>query len=158
MTKGGSVKKQEKRKRRFPIIWLTGQSGAGKTTLAEIVAAKIGAVVLDGDEMRASISLGATMSRDDRVEHNHRVARLAYVLAKRAPVVVAVIAPYSVLRKQIEKIAHPIWVYVRRTIPVTEKRPYEAPKKYEVLADTDAYSPDENAAKVLAYLKEQKCL
>jgi len=137
-----------------PIVWLTGQSNAGKTTLAEAIAPRMGAVVLDGDEMRESISLGATMSKEDRVAHNHRVARLAKVLAKRTPVVVAVIAPYDALRKEIERIARPTWVYVKRKLPVTKDRPYEAPKNYGVLADSDKFSPDENASKVLDYLME----
>ena len=136
-----------------PIIWLTGQSGAGKTTLGEIVSARIGAVFLDGDEMRESISLGATMSREDRIEHNHRVARLARVLSQRMPVVVAVIAPYAALRREIDLLAQPLWVYVKRELPVTEDRPYEEPETPDFIADSDAASPQENAEALLEFVR-----
>jgi adenylylsulfate kinase-like enzyme len=144
-----------KKKKAYPIIWLTGQSNAGKTTLADVLAEKLGAVVLDGDEMRASISTDMSMSKEDRIEHNHRVARLAKVLSKRVRVIVAVIAPFESLRAKIHTIAKPIWVYVKRELPVTEKKPYEAPKKYDVLADSDACTPKENAEAVLKHLKKK---
>lgn len=95
-----------------PIIWLCGQSGAGKTTLAKALAPLLGAVILDGDEMRGSISLGSSFDREGREEHNLRVARLAVVLAKQQPVIVAVIAPFEATRKKIADIAAPIWVHV----------------------------------------------
>src|SRR3990167_4308420 len=81
-----------------PIVWLTGQSGAGKTTLARDLQEKLGAVVLDGDEMRKSISEGLGFSKDDRETHNLRVARLAKVLSKKSIVVVSVIAPFRKTR------------------------------------------------------------
>lgn len=142
----------------YPIIWLTGQSNAGKTTLANELAPKLGAVVLDGDEMRASISTDMTMSADDRMTHNYRVARLAKVLAKRTPVIVAVIAPFKEVRAKIDAQIKPVWVYVQRSLPVTKEKPYEAPKKYDVLADSDAFSPDENADKVMDYLLKKNLL
>ena len=73
------------------IIWLTGESGAGKTTLAKRLQEDWPCIILDGNEMRASISEGAGFSTDDRAEHNFRVARLARVLSKQMNVVVAVI-------------------------------------------------------------------
>jgi cytidyltransferase-like protein len=152
------TKTREKNMPMHPIIWLTGQSTAGKTTLGETLATKLGGVVLDGDEMRASISTDMTMSKEDRVLHNHRVARLAKVLSKRTPVVIAVIAPFEKLRAQVDAIIRPVWVYVKRKVPVTKERPYEAPKKYDVLADSDLFSPDENAEKVMDYLLKKNLL
>lgn len=76
-----------------PIVWLTGQSESGKTTLAGAIKTLFGeAVILDGDEMRESISAEG-FSREDRDAHNLRVARLAQVLSKQSLVIVSVIAP-----------------------------------------------------------------
>ena len=49
---------------RHDIVWLTGGSGAGKTTLANLLQAEMTCVVLDGDEMRASISPGKVKRAD----------------------------------------------------------------------------------------------
>lgn len=73
-----------------PIVWLTGLSGSGKTTLAGAIKTLFGeAVILDGDEMRESISAEG-FSREDRHAHNLRVARLAQVLSKQSLVIVSV--------------------------------------------------------------------
>ena len=56
------------------IVWLTGPSGAGKTTTAERFSFfNLGWIILDGDEMRESISLDAGFSRKDRTDHNWQV-------------------------------------------------------------------------------------
>jgi adenylylsulfate kinase-like enzyme len=145
---------------KHPIIWLTGQSNAGKSTLAELLHQRLGAIVLDGNEMRSSISLGAGMSDEDRIEHNLRVARLAAVLAERHIVVVSVIAPFQSLRDRIHELALPVWVYVKREFVKNPDKPYdrpasyEPPERYDVLADSDLYRPEENAERVLAFLSQ----
>ena len=52
-------------------LWLTGLSGAGKTTIADAVAQQLRAAgreveVLDGDELRRGLSAGLGFSREDR--------------------------------------------------------------------------------------------
>jgi len=78
---------------RFPVVWLTGNTGAGKTTLAfgvrdyfnektqidSPLARRI--IILDGDEMRATVSVDEGLSPEDRRRHNLRVARLAHLLS-----------------------------------------------------------------------------
>ncbi|MDO8493147.1 MAG: adenylyl-sulfate kinase [bacterium] len=119
------------------IIWLTGQSGAGKTTFAKMIGSMIDCIILDGDEMRESISLGAGFSKKDRKEHNLRVARLAKVLSKQTNVVVAVIAPMEKVRREISDICDPIWIYVRRTLPTRKGHFYEEPKRPHYCIDGD---------------------
>ena len=58
-------------------------NGRGKTTLANAIQRKMETIVLDGDEMRQSISLGLGFTKNDRDRHNLRVARLAKVLSKK---------------------------------------------------------------------------
>lgn len=137
------------------IIWLTGQSGAGKTTLARTLAPMIGAVVLDGDEMRESISMNAGFSKEERDANNFRIARLASVLARRTPVIVSVIAPFEQTRKEISKMVAPLWVHIDRDLPVTKDKPYEPPALADItIMVTDDTDPKKNAAYIHTQLKK----
>jgi adenylylsulfate kinase-like enzyme len=121
------------------VVWLTGNAGAGKTTLARFLKEEFSgrAVVLDGNEMRTSISTDCGFSPEDRREHNLRVARLADILAHQGfLVVVAVIAPFARVRKEIDAICRPLWVYVKRDGSTSPDHPYEPPPKPDLLIDT----------------------
>jgi adenylylsulfate kinase-like enzyme len=133
------------------IYWLTGTSGAGKTTIAKHLQKELDCIILDGDEMRASISLGAGFSREDRKEHNYRVARLAKILAKQKTVLVAVIAPMKEVRKEIDKICNPIWVYIKRTLPEREGHFYESSEEYFTL-DHDKLNIEQSCNKLKQFM------
>jgi len=129
------------------IIWLTGNSGAGKTTTAYNFLKIKDCVILDGDEMRDSISLDTGFSKEEREEHNLRVARLANVLSRQGQlVIVSVIAPFRDTRKKIEKIIPKVhWVYIKRKLKKDEQRPYEIPKDVDLIIDTDKHPEDKCA-------------
>ena len=141
----------------YPVVWLTGQSGSGKTTLAGAIKARSNnVVILDGDDMRESIS-GEGFSAEDRHAHNLRVARLAQVLSRQSPVVVSVIAPFRQTRSEIDHIISPLWVLCHRSEQKSGAEfPYELPNSDEIdlQADGDQGSPDENAAKVIEAMKQ----
>ena len=118
------------------ITWFTGNSGAGKTT----IASKRHGILLDGDELRA-VWPGLGLDRESRWEQNRRVARLAALLgAQGYDVNVAVIAPYRELRKELDEIANINWVYVRGGRQPSAEYPYEPP------LPEDGYSIIEGAA------------
>lgn len=108
------------------VVWITGQSGAGKTTLAKKFAEATNGIMLDGDEMRASISEEG-FSHKEREKHNLRVAKLAKELSRQRHVVVSVIAPFEETRRKITSICDPFWVYLPRNCEATKDRPYEPP-------------------------------
>jgi len=139
----------------FPIIWLTGQSGSGKSTLARALEREIKGVLLDGDEMRQSISLNAGFSQEDREEHNLRVARLAAILSRKRPVVVSVIAPFVKTRSEIDNLISPVWVYLKRKFPKDENRPYEPPKNADLVIDIDKRKTSQNIEILLSFIKNK---
>lgn len=135
---------------RFPILWLTGNSGAGKTTLAKGIRDRFHEgrgsgtaldgriIVLDGDDMRATISPEEGWSPEDRRRHNLRVARLARLLQEQGfCVVVSVIAPFAAVRAEIDSICGPLWIYVRRRNLDSADRPYEPPERPALIVDND---------------------
>ncbi len=93
------------------ITWITGNSGAGKTTLAKKIIAADGGVLLDGDAMRECWKLG--FSKEDRIENNLRIARIARVLSKQGVnVIVATICPYRSLRAQVKELTDCRFIYL----------------------------------------------
>jgi hypothetical protein len=141
------------------LFGLPGRAAAARTTLAVAIRALVrDAVILDGDDMRESIS-AESFSQEDRHAHNLRVARLAQVLSKQSSVIVSVIATFAETRRQINTITSPVWVLCRRFEQKEGAQfPYELPDtdEIEVLADGDACSPPENAFKIIEAIQRRR--
>lgn len=117
------------------IIWLTGNTGAGKTAIAYLLKERMNAIVLDGDELRASISTDLSFSPEDRDQHNMRVARLAKILnAQGNNVVISVIAPFQATRDKINEVINPFWIYVKGGATGADN-PYEVPTNPDLVID-----------------------
>src|SRR3989440_1452529 len=86
--------------RRGFTLWFTGLSGAGKTTIAELVRPELerrGLLVewLDGDEVREHLSKGLGFSKEDRDTNIDRIGWVASRLARRgAAGIVFALSPY----------------------------------------------------------------
>ena len=87
------------------VVWFTGLSAAGKTTVANIVEAELeqrGLVVdhLDGDIVRTHLSKGLGFSKDDRDANIHRIGWVASRVSwAGAAVIVSAISPYEEARR-----------------------------------------------------------
>jgi adenylylsulfate kinase-like enzyme len=139
------------------VIWLTGESGAGKSAVANELRNTWfpEAIVLDGDEMRNSISLDLRedFTRDGRTEHNLRVARLARELSRQTMVIVAVIAPINMVREEISNVCSPTWIYIERDLPEREGHFYEVPSGC-FLVNHDKLTVEESADAIERHLRE----
>src|SRR5512132_1527707 len=87
-------------------LWFTGLSGAGKTTIAELVRPELerrGRLVewLDGDEVREHLSKGLGFSKEDRDTNIDRIGWVASRLTRHgAAVIVSAISPYREARQK----------------------------------------------------------
>ncbi len=83
------------------VLWLTGLSAAGKTTVAagalrQLFSLGMHAHLLDGDVLRNGLSADLGFSREDRSEHVRRTAEVARLMAQDGAVVlVALMSPYA---------------------------------------------------------------
>jgi adenylyl-sulfate kinase len=89
------------------LVWLTGFSGAGKSTIAETALRELQArgrlgYVLDGDRVRKGLCSDLGFSRDDRAENVRRIAEAGLLMADAGVVVLAaVIAPFRLDRDRV---------------------------------------------------------
>jgi adenylyl-sulfate kinase len=92
------------------ILWFTGLSGGGKSTLANAVGARVGTVcpieILDGDEVRTHLSKGLGFTKDDRDVNVRRIGFVARLLARHGVfVITAAISPYADTRNEMRQLA-----------------------------------------------------
>ena len=114
-------------------VWLTGLSGAGKTTLAqrivnELKASDMKVELLDGDEVRTNLSQGLGFSKEDRDTNIRRIGYVSRLLSRNGVgVIVAAISPYRQIRDEVRQAitrdgADFIEVYVQCPIEVLTER------------------------------------
>ena len=114
-----------------PTVWFTGLSGAGKTTIARAVAqlladAELAHTLLDGDELRATLSADLGFTREDRAEQVRRVGHLARILGDAGVIpLVALVSPFRSDRDAVRALHAPgqfIEVHVATALDVCAKR------------------------------------
>ena len=105
------------------VIWLTGLSGAGKTTIAMAAAERYGCEVLDGDTIRDFFS-NHDFSHEGRKRHLLGIARMAKMISKHTHVVCSFITPYEDVREEILEILpdNAIMVHVSTSLELCEER------------------------------------
>lgn len=112
-------------------LWLTGLSGAGKTTIGDAVASRLRqrgryVTVLDGDVVRTHLSKGLGFSRDDRDTNIRRIGFVAAEIVRHGGAVIcAAVSPYRAARDESREMVGGdrfIMVYVDTPIEVCERR------------------------------------
>jgi len=165
------------------VIWLTGPSGAGKTTLANALCEKLSEMglnveVLDGDGIRSKLYPDLGFSREEREMHNRIVVQMAKLLAKNGVItIVSIISPFretrEYARREIERFME---VYLKCPLEVRLKRDpkglyskalrgelegltgydgiYEEPENPELVLESHVMSIEEEVEAVISKARE----
>jgi adenylyl-sulfate kinase len=165
-------------------LWMTGLSGAGKTTIAialENVLRDAGLLVerLDGDTVREGLTRDLGFSKEDRDRNIERVTFVARLLSRNGVGVIAsFISPYQAARDNVrQQTTNFIEVFIDTPIDVCASRdvkglyakafagelknftgvddPYEAPENPEITIYTADESVEESVSHILDYLQER---
>lgn len=164
------------------VLWLTGLSGAGKTTIAQALVSRLTAAgaeaeLIDGDVMR-QVFPGTGFSRADRDAHVRRIGYLASRLEAHGTTVVAsLISPYRDSRAFVRAACRRfVEIHVATDLAECERRdpkglyrkarageitqftglddPYEPPDAAEIVIDTMTESAAAAADRILAWLRQ----
>jgi len=138
------------------VVWLTGLSGSGKSTIANALERKLARMnrhtfLLDGDNVRHGLNKDLGFTEADRVENIRRVGEVAKLLADAGLIVVtAFISPFRAEREMVRALMPPgefIEVYVDTPLAVAESRDvkglYAKARKGELRNFTGIDSPYE---------------
>ncbi|HOD92947.1 MAG TPA: adenylyl-sulfate kinase [Clostridia bacterium] len=172
----------DKTRSRGFVIWFTGLSASGKSTIASFIEKKLidsgrMAYLLDGDNVRHGLCSDLEFSEEDRAENIRRLAEVAALFEDCGVIVlVSAITPLEDMRKLIRsKVEHLIMVYVKASLDTCIKRdpkglyekalkgeikgytgidsPFEEPQDYDLILDTDKYDIMACADKLLEYIQ-----
>ncbi len=119
------------RTRQGVCLWLTGLSAAGKSTVAEVVAAGLAergrrVTLLDGDVVRTHLSAGLGFSRADRDTNIRRIGFVAAEIVRHGGLVIcAAISPYRATRDEVRRLVGPyhfVEIYISTPLAVCEAR------------------------------------
>lgn len=165
------------------ILWLTGLSASGKTTLAlelekSLFAKGYKTFVLDGDNVRSGLNADLDFTEKDRCENVRRVGEVAALFAEAGLIVIAAfISPYNADRNRIRQ-SHPTLfheIYLDASLADCEKRdpkglykmaragkiplftginePYEIPVSPELSMDTINLSVEQCVDMLVTYVE-----
>lgn len=167
------------------VLWFSGLSGAGKTTIAlelerRLFAKGYQVFVLDGDNVRHGLNADLDFSPEARSENIRRVGEVASLFAQSGTIVItSFIAPYKEDRDRARVAAGDAFhsVYIKADVETCAARdpkglyekakageiqdftgvnaPYEEPDNADVTIDTRDNSVDESVALLMEYIEEQ---
>lgn len=164
-------------------LWFTGLSGAGKTTLANMIEAELQkrelrVEVLDGDVVRTNLSKGLGFSKEDRDTNIRRIGFVCHLLSRNGVAAIsAAISPYRDIRDEVRQmIGNFVEVYVHCPLEVCAQRdvkglyakamrgeipvftgvsdPYEEPLNPEVIVDSSTETTEQSFRKIMMTLEK----
>jgi adenylyl-sulfate kinase len=172
-------------KKEYPgfVLWMTGLSGSGKTTIALILEEELrsrGIKIerLDGDVVRESLTRDLGFSKEDREKNIERITFVAKLLSRNnVGCVCSFISPYQSIRDNVRaQTTNFIEVFVDASLEAVMERdikglykkaiageipnftgisdPFEAPENPDIHVRTDLQTPMESAGKILGDLED----
>lgn len=167
------------------VVWMTGLSGSGKTTIAQevekrLVRAGVTAFVLDGDKLRRGLNNDLGFGDKDRIENIRRTSEVAKLFAAAGTVtLVTLISPFEESRREARKIVGEdfLEVYVKASLETCMARdpkrlykkaaageitkftgidsPYEEPTSSDLVLDTEKWDEVECVEMLLGAIASQ---
>ncbi|MGR0120668.1 adenylyl-sulfate kinase [Bacillus halotolerans] len=122
---------QQKNKHKSSILWLTGLSGSGKSTIANAAARELfeqgyQVIVLDGDNIRHGLNKDLGFSDEDRKENIRRIGEVAKLFVQQGTIVItAFISPFREDRDQVRQLVEAgefNEVYIKCDLDICEQR------------------------------------
>ncbi|UQZ45959.1 adenylyl-sulfate kinase [Bacillus sp. PK3-037] len=122
---------QQKNKHKSSILWLTGLSGSGKSTIANAAARELfeqgyQVIVLDGDNIRHGLNKDLGFSDEDRKENIRRIGEVAKLFVQQGTIVItAFISPFREDRDQVRELVEAgefNEVYIKCDLDICEQR------------------------------------
>lgn len=171
---------------RSAVLWFTGLSGSGKSTIASAVESRLNqagklSYLLDGDNVRLGLCADLGFTAEDRKENNRRVAHLAKLFWDANVITLAAfISPFRFERETARDLIGDdfVEIYVDTPIAICEGRdpkglyrrarkgeiaeftgissPYEAPEHPEIVLHTEKETVEESVNRILDYLRGKK--
>ncbi len=142
------VSKEERssiKKQKPCILWFTGLSGSGKSTIANAVEAKLNELqkhtyLLDGDNIRMGLNKGLSFSDEDRIENIRRIGEVSKLFVDAGTIVLtAFISPFQKERDAVRDLVNKeefIEVFIDTPLEVCESRDpkglYQKARKGEI--------------------------
>ena len=178
-------RRENRNKNRGAVVWFTGLSGAGKSTIAHSLEEHLFqtgclSYVFDGDNVRHGLCSDLGFSAEDRTENIRRIAEMCKLFVDAGVIALtAFISPLHSDREMVRKLMGEdfVEVYCRCPIEVCETRdvkglykkarageikdftgisaPYEAPENPDMIIDTDKMSLEKSVEKVMDLLIER---
>ncbi|MDB4324661.1 adenylyl-sulfate kinase [Crocinitomicaceae bacterium] len=148
------------------VLWFTGLSGSGKSTVANAVEIKLNELnkhtyILDGDNVRLGLNKGLTFSDEDRIENIRRIGEVSKLFIDAGTIVLtAFISPFLKDRQQVRDLISEnefIEVFIDTPLEICESRDpkglYKKARKGEIPNFTGISSPYEAPIKPEIHIK-----
>jgi adenylylsulfate kinase len=151
------------------ILWFTGLSGSGKSTIANAVEAALNqkgkhTYLLDGDNIRMGLNKGLGFSDEDRVENIRRIGEVSKLFIDSGLIVLtAFISPFQKERDSVRKLVEKdefIEIFIDTPLEICESRDpkglYKKARRGEIPNFTGISSPYEAPTKPEIHIKNDK--
>ena len=165
------------------VVWLTGLSGSGKSTIAKstkkIIGEKYSVQVIDGDNVRNTINEDLGFTPEDIIQNNNTIIDFCKKEKDAEILLVSVISPFRSVREKARNLFGEFFmeVFIKCSIEICKSRdvkglykqleknqirnfvgvhiPYESPINPDIVLNTQEETIEESVSKLVTYLEQE---